>query len=166
MNGSPAADTAAPTLSSAAVNGDTATLTYNERLDPLSVPDESRFSYQVDGGTAEAPTGVAISGKDVVLTLGSPVFTGQSMTVSYTKGNDANPVQDVSGNDAANVSSRAVTDNAPRELVTAATSVDGRTITLTFRAALKSNGRPLYGHFHIAVNGFLHPTSVWDAQYN
>ena len=81
-------------LQSATVNGSTLTLTYNEALKTTNAPAASRFSV---AGTASATTVTAVGFKSgdatsVELTLSPAVTAGDSgITVSYTKGNDANP---------------------------------------------------------------------------
>ena len=105
-------DTTPPTLDTAVVNGDTLTLTYDEALDTASVPDKSAFTL---GGTSETVSTVAVSGMAVTLTLSAAVTSGDTVTVSYAV--PANPVQDTAGNDAAALSTQAVTNNTPPMLV-------------------------------------------------
>ena len=100
-------DTAAPTLSSATVNGTSLRLNYNEALDTGSVPAATDFTVSV-AGTDQTPTGVAVDGQTVTLTLGTAATAGQTVTVSYTKG--TNPIRDLAGNDAANLGSQSVTN--------------------------------------------------------
>ena len=92
-------DTTPPSLvppAAATVDGTTLTVTFDEALDPASVPPGSAFTVTV-GGTA-----VALASTDPV-------------TVSYTvpTGGGARPVQDAVGNDAVGFSDVAVT-NATR----------------------------------------------------
>ena len=95
-------DDAAPTLSSASVDGAVLTLTFSEALDTASQPPASSFAVSV-GGTARTVDAVAVSGKVVTLTLSSAVTSGQTVTVGYTvpTGAGAKPVQDAAGNRAA-----------------------------------------------------------------
>ena len=72
----------------------------------------------VDGGADTVSTSkissVAIDGNDVVLTLATAIVKGQIVTVSYTDptaSNDLLAVQDVAGNDAANISATTVVNN-------------------------------------------------------
>ena len=109
------ADNTAPTLSTAAVNGASLVLTYNEALDTTSVPASSAFGVTVAGATAALADAnpVAVSGSAVTLTLASAVTAGQTVTVSYTvpSGMDAKPIQDAAGNEAAALTDQAVTNN-------------------------------------------------------
>ncbi len=104
------ADTTAPTVRYAEVHGTTLTLTFSELLNTSSTPNKSRFAV---AGTASATsvTAVAVSGNKVRLTVSPTVPASDTgITVSYTKGNEANPLEDRSGNDAANVTSQSVTN--------------------------------------------------------
>ena len=104
-------DTTAPTLSTAVVANATPTLvvlTYNEALNASSVPATS--AYTIAGKTI---TNVAVSGSTVTLTVSAAFAFGDTIAVSYTAG--ANPVEDSAGNNAANLSSQAVTNNIQEE---------------------------------------------------
>ncbi|MCF0267187.1 hypothetical protein KW868_22400, partial [Acinetobacter guillouiae] len=62
-------------------------------------------------GQVVAVTGVTVNGSTVVLSLGTAVTTGQTVTVGYTDpttGNDTNAIQDTAGNDAATLPATAV----------------------------------------------------------
>ena len=86
-------------------DGFSITLLYDEVLDDIDFPATSAFSVSVDGESAE-PSQVEMSGRTVVLRLSSEVRELQDVTVSYTdptSGNDANAIQDVAGNDSANL---------------------------------------------------------------
>ena len=98
-------DGVAPVLRSATVNGAALTLSYAEALDGSSVPAASAFTVRVGGSdvslSGTSPVGVA--GSAVTLTLASAVSAGDGVTVSYTVPTDAaaQRIQDVAGNDAA-----------------------------------------------------------------
>ncbi|WP_296950096.1 SwmB domain-containing protein [uncultured Massilia sp.] len=110
-------DTLAPTFVSAAVNGRTLVMTYDEALDAAHAPAASAFAVHVGNATvAVSAVVVDAVNKTVTLTLASSVQNGQSVTVSYTdptNGNDANAIQDAAGNDAASVANRPVANNTP-----------------------------------------------------
>ncbi|WP_040893943.1 SwmB domain-containing protein, partial [Verminephrobacter aporrectodeae] len=85
--------------------------------------------------------------KTVTLTLSRAVASTETVTVSYTKPESGAVVQDAAGNDAANFSSRAVTNNtpAPPELDVAITLADyalttGETTIVTFTFNQPVNG--------------------------
>ena len=64
------------------VNGDVVTLTYNHALDTTSVPDKGRFIVLANGGLRPIDS-VAISGRNVNLTLESGVNAADRVTVRY-----------------------------------------------------------------------------------
>ncbi|WP_283206837.1 SwmB domain-containing protein, partial [Methylobacterium thuringiense] len=113
----PPADTTPPVFQSAAVNGASLVLTYNEALDATNVPAAGAFAVTV-AGSAASVSGVAVNStaRTVTLTLAAPVTSGQAVTVAYTDptaGNDVLAVQDLAGNDAATLAAQAVTNNTP-----------------------------------------------------
>ena len=112
-------DSVAPTLSTATVNGDTLVLTYNEALDEDSEPANSAFTVK-GAGADQNPTAVAVSGRQVTLTLGTAATAGQTVTVSYTAPG-TNPIQDAAGNDAANLTDRTVTNHSGTGTIWSAT---------------------------------------------
>ena len=108
-------ETTPPELSTATVDGATLTLTYDEALDENSEPSPDAFSVNV-GGTGRAVDGVSVSGSSVILTLGSAVASGTTVTVSYTAPADtaAPRIRDLAGNAAASFSNELVTNNTPK----------------------------------------------------
>ena len=154
------ADATAPALSTAAVNGASLTLTYNEALDANSVPASGAFTVTVAGSTrALANTNpVAISSSAVTLTLASAVTAGQTVTVGYTAPT-TNPIRDAAGNNAGNLTNRSVTNNTPGDtrdttaprLSTA--TVNGATLVLTYNEALDTGSRPAASAFTVTVAG-------------
>ena len=132
-------DTTPPSLvttDAVTVDGTTLTVTFDEALDPASVPPGSAFTVTV-GGTAVALAStdpVAVRGRTVTLTLASAVPPGDAVTVSYRvpTGGGARPVQDTVGNDAVGFSDAAAT-NATRthyaQGFTTGTHAHGYTLT-------------------------------------
>ncbi len=105
-----AQESIAPTLVVATVDGTSLALIYSEALDTGSVPAPSAYSVVVGSATGVAPSSVAVVGAKVKLTLSSAPTSSDTVTVTYTKPG-TNPLQDLAGNDAANLSARAVTNN-------------------------------------------------------
>ncbi len=104
-------DATLPLLSTATVDGDTLTLTYNEALDGASTP-PANGDYEVMAGSSSVTvSGVTLSGMAVTLTLTTPVTAGQTVTLDYTP--DTNPVQDTVGNDAVMLDDQTVMNNTP-----------------------------------------------------
>ena len=85
-----AQDSLPPALNSAGIVGSTLTLTYDKALDETSVPVPGSFEVTVTRSN-RVVTAVAVGGRDVTLTLETPVQAGQSVQVSY------HPACDVSG---------------------------------------------------------------------
>ena len=126
---------AAPALSSAVVAGTKLTLYYGEALDTGSTPATGDFTVTAAGSGATV-NGVAVSETAVTLTLASSVASGAAVTVGYTAG--TNPIRDVAGTNAANLSSQSVTNKGPddpgapaRHWTDPATG-EGWVLTLTF----------------------------------
>jgi uncharacterized repeat protein (TIGR02059 family) len=83
-------------------------LSYNINLASV-IPAASAFSVTVNG-TAKSVSSVAVSGKNVSLTLSNRVNHGDVVTLSYTKPSD-NPIKSTEGAQAASFTSRSVTNN-------------------------------------------------------
>uniref|UniRef100_UPI00054DD25E SwmB domain-containing protein n=1 Tax=Acinetobacter sp. P8-3-8 TaxID=1029823 RepID=UPI00054DD25E len=112
----PTADSTAPNFVSASIDtsGTTLTLTYNETLDGSNLPAVSNFTVTV-GGVVVSVVGITVNGQDVILTLSQAVTAGQNVQVSYTDpsvNNDSNAIQDIVGNDAADLNSTLVNNNS------------------------------------------------------
>ena len=166
VNGSVVEDTTPPGFVRAVVSSDggTITLTYDEVLDAAGGPLDSAFTVKVDGQSVTlsvASTG-AVRGRTVVVGLATVVRTGQDVTVTYTDptaGDDDRAIQDPAGNDAATLTDQMVTnastvpDERAPEFVSASTSIDGLTITLTFDEDLDSQNGPRTANFGLTVQG-------------
>ena len=104
-------DDAAPTLSSASVDGDELTLTFDEALDGDSVPEAVSFAVTVTGSSRTVDSVVA-SGSAVTLTLSAAVTAEDTVTVGYTVPADpeAAALQDAAGNHVASFADAEVTN--------------------------------------------------------
>ena len=119
-------ETDVPTLTSASLDGTALVLTYSEDLDEHPAPAGGDFSVTVTDAvirtvSSRAIDSVAISGEAITLTLGGPVRHGDTVTMRYTKGD--NPIQDLAGNDAADLADRAVSNTTA---AAADATLDGR----------------------------------------
>ena len=142
-------ETTPPELLTATVDGATLTLTYDEALDENSEPSSDAFSVTV-GGTDRAVDGVSVSGSSVILTLGSAVASGATVTVSYTVPTDAAAprIQDDAGNPAASFSDQDVENKTPPPANSPATGVPsisgtvrvGETLTAETSAIADADG--------------------------
>ncbi|EAU73526.1 Ig-like domain-containing protein [Synechococcus sp. RS9916] len=108
-------DTVRPTFQSAASNtvGTKIILTYSETLSSTTA---AIGTFSVNTASKDNPiTDVAIAGSTAELTLTNTIKSGQAVTVAYTdpsSSDDANAIQDSTGNDAASLSSTSVTNNS------------------------------------------------------
>jgi hypothetical protein len=111
------ADVTAPTLASATVSstGYVLDLVYDEGLDTGSTPATGDFAVAGTNATLSTVTHVttSVANDTIRLTFDGaalPVTGIQTVTISYTAG--VNPIQDAAGNNAANLSSQAVTNDS------------------------------------------------------
>ena len=114
-------DSVAPQLLGAQVKFDQLTLRYDSTLDSDSthLPPTSAFAVTV-GDTANTVTAVKSSGNNLLLTLNTPAAPNAAVRVSYTTPSVAaasGPLQDLAGNDAANISNFSVANSSPFRLV-------------------------------------------------
>ena len=91
-------------------------LHYSEELDADNLPAANQFVVKVDGKTIPAENiAVSVIDQQVILTLNPPIYAGQTVTVSYqdaTVGDDLNVIQDIRGNDAADLPETALTNKS------------------------------------------------------
>ena len=156
-------DTTPPNLTGdPTVDGATLLLTYDEALDAASTPSASAYTVRV-AGAMRPVSAVSVSGVAVTLTLSSAVTAGATVTLSYTVPT-ANPVQDESGNDAAAIGNRSVTnitrgDTTPPRL-TGDPTVDGATLVLSYDEALDAGSTPSASAYTVRVAGAMRPVSA------
>ncbi len=107
-------DTTLPTITSAEVYGNQLKLTFSEPLDNNPQPLFSLMSVMVNGTPVTITSAYPQGNNSVMIYLGgSTVLAADSVTISYSDpsiSNDANVVQDTSGNDLATVTNMAVTN--------------------------------------------------------
>ncbi|MCW8167151.1 hypothetical protein D8B22_19675 [Verminephrobacter aporrectodeae subsp. tuberculatae] len=116
-NTSAEADTTPPVFRSATVNGNQLVLTYTEanNLEGAARTGSAGFAVNSAEGAAIPVTGIVVNAtaNTVTLTLGRAVTHTERLTVSYTKPGGNDVVQDATGNDAANLSNEAVSNDTP-----------------------------------------------------
>ena len=107
-------ETTAPTVSSAAVNGPTLSITFNESLSETAAPATSSFSVAVNQVTRPVKA-ASISRAVATLTLASAVTHTDQVTVAYTvpTGQSAAPLQDLNQNPTASFTNQNVNNNTP-----------------------------------------------------
>ena len=159
----PSTDEVPPTFEMAELSRDglTIVLTYNESLDSSNGPATTDFTVKVDGQAVTVST-VDVLIREVRLALGGAVTEHQGVTVAYTdptSGDDEEAIQDRSGNDAADLTERTVTnestvgDDVAPNFESVALSSDGNTITLTYDEILDSESGPGTTNFQVVVEG-------------
>lgn len=163
-------DRTAPVFQSAATNsnGTQIILTYNEALSSTTAAPSS-YSITLNGMTF-SPTAVSISGSTVILTVGTNIVSGESISVSYTaptpSGATSNSaVQDLSGNDAASLTNTSVTNNSngQPDLTPPAVSTvtySGNQVTLTLNEPLSSTTAAADKFTVFVGNDPISPTAV------
>ena len=142
-------DTSPPDFVSAAVNGSTLTVTFDESLDTTSVPDPDDFHVTVGSRRDVVDGGVAIAGDTVTLTLESAVGPNDTVRVRYAAG--TNPLRDTAGNAVATFGNQTVTNNSPEPLLPEAVVKDVK-LTLIYDADLDLGSVPAAGDFQVTVN--------------
>ena len=148
-----ALDANPPTFASATVDEAELTITFNEDLDTGSAPAGSAFSVSImSPARTISGTGTAvISGATVTVTLASAVAHGAAVTLSYTKP-DANPLQDLQGNEAANLSGEEVTNDTPPPGQVRLVDIGGGCDQAACPAAPTGYAYPGPGHGQITVD--------------
>ena len=142
IKGTAIPDTTAPAFASAAANGTSLVITFDEDLAAAASLANGAFPVKKtpSGGseatvTLSTTTGPAISGKTVTLTLGTAlVSTDGSVKVSYTKptSGTANKLVDAAANETATFPDQPVTNNTPAaQTVTTFISNTGQTDSIT-----------------------------------
>jgi len=94
------------------VGDDTITLLYNEDLDPLSI--SSVLDYSVVG-TILTVNSVGVDGRYIIIEMTGNITEIDAITIFYTAA--ADPVRDLSGNEAANLVAQEVTNNTQNYLM-------------------------------------------------
>ncbi|MCY3598702.1 MAG: SwmB domain-containing protein, partial [Gemmatimonadetes bacterium] len=145
-----------PKFESAEVNGDKLTITFTGKLATANAPSASRFTLS---GAFPRVSSVAFSADStqVILTLNLRVLRDETeITLSYTKGDDANPLQVPATWQLANFSNRPVRNVTPPKLLGA--EVSGTVATVRFDSELNASKTPSPSRF--TVSGPTETTTV------
>lgn len=144
-------DAAGPTPTNATIDGNLLTISFNEALDPAHLPSTSYMQVMVSGSGNISPRniiGTQISGSNLLITLGTPVVSGDEVTITYkdpTTGDDVFAIQDVAGNDTASVNSVPVTNvtgtntSLPNLVAASFSETANATVTLTFNEPMQAS---------------------------
>ena len=145
-------DVIAPVLLGAVIlaSGTALAMTYDETLNAGSVPLPAAFAL---AGTPRTVTGVAVAGGTVLLSLSGPVTPGAVVTLNYTAG--AAPIEDGSGNNAANLVAQPVTNNSAADVVpptvtSATVPASGLSLTLVYNELLDAGSVPAPGAYALS----------------
>ena len=161
-NNTPATDTTAPAFASAAANGTSLVITFNEDLAAAASLANSAFTVKkTPSGGSEATvtlsaTAPVISGKTVTLTLATAlVSTDGSVKVSYTKPTSGsnNKLVDAAGNETGTFTDQPVTNNTPAADTTApsfeSAAANGASLVITFDEDLAAAASLANGAFTV-----------------
>ena len=114
-----------PAPASATIDGGSLVIDFDKDLDTTSNTAAAQFGIKVDGGTLQNATAIAISGRQVTLTVPA-VAAGRSVTVSYAKPS-SDPLKDSAGGEVATFSDFAARNITPSPLVTPSAKLVGNT---------------------------------------
>ena len=158
-------DTTAPVLQTAAVNGSSLVLTYDDDLDTGSEPAPGDFSVSAAGQTVIVSV-VTVSGKTVALTLARTVVNGEAVTVTYMAA--GMPIRNLAGLDAPDIIPARAVDNvtisppgAPDSL--AAIPGNGQ-VALGWTAPSVTGGAAIIGYeYRVSADGGNSWSPDWTA---
>ena len=107
-------DDTAPALTSAEIDADALTLTFDEALDTTAKPATSTFAVTVNEETRTVES-VTLADRKVTLTLASAVVSAETVSVAYAApaDPDARRLRDAAGNAAGDIAERTVTNATP-----------------------------------------------------
>ena len=115
-------DTTLPTISLAAYNSSTISLTMSENVKVSGTKTGGDFTVSVTGVNNPTVSSYAISNNTITLTLSAAITFGSTVTLSYAKnGTAANRITDSAGNELAAISSQSV---AGKSVIVSAVATD------------------------------------------
>ncbi len=128
-------------------------MNYDLNLNNLTVPALSAFTVLVNS-QARTISKVSVSGKNVLLTLSSPVSSGDVILMSYNAPS-TNPLQTATGKEAASLSAKSVTNNVraatPAYVSSVIQNASPAMLEITYDLTL-ANMVPAASSFKILVN--------------
>ena len=151
------ADTTAPGFASATVDETALVITFDEPLAPAANLANGAFTAKVDGTAVNLGGTPGISGATVTLTLAAAVAHDDTVTVSYAKPTTGsnNKLQDAEGNETADFTDAAVTNNTADTDAPAfeSAAVDGTSLVITFTETLAAAANLANSAFTVKVGG-------------
>ena len=151
-----------PTLTAAEVDGDALDMEFSAKLDTSSVPGAGDFEVAVDGEQRAVAHARVPNRHFVRLTLAERVVEGETVTVSYTAGEQ--PLRARDGVEVEGFSAQSVTNHTSTPSLQSANAqqyFDSWKVVATFEGALAPGSMPSTSDFTITVNGVAQqPTSI------
>ncbi|MCW8171484.1 hypothetical protein D8B22_20860 [Verminephrobacter aporrectodeae subsp. tuberculatae] len=151
-------DTTPPEFSSATVRDNLLVISYTEAnaLDATALTGTAGFTVNSTTGTAITVSSASVdaTAKTVTLTLSRAVTQAETVTVSYAKPAAGNGVQDAAHNNAADFSSRAVTNTTPDTTppVFSSATVTDNQLVISYTEANALDATALTGNAGFTVN--------------
>lgn len=148
-------DLTPPVISKVEANDSSVILTYNEELNSNVKPLAGSFYITVNGAFRPVNS-VQVNGTTVVLTLSSPILSGQLVKLSYTKGTPG-LIQDISENAASSIVSMdvpLVSDTSIPKLL--GITASGSSVTLSFSKNLIAPSANAYLQFSVTIGSSVY----------
>ena len=146
------ADTVAPTLVSATMNGAELTVVFDEALDESAVPATSRICVRRPAQGCAQATAVTVKGATVTATFAARSLHGEALEMSYIRPVDpATRLKDLTGNEAATTIGRGITNVTPPAFKVA--TVIGVHLIILFDGGLDADSVPAASAFTVTVDG-------------
>ena len=146
--------TQVPAPAQATALGTAVRIAFSARLDDASVPAAGAFTVTV-AGTARTPSGVAVEGRTVELTLSSAVAAGQTVTASYARPATGATLRAADGaHEAQSFTNTAVrNETVAGGPVFSLAAVDGAVVEVRLSAAVVAGTLPQASAFSARVDG-------------
>ncbi len=150
-------DTEPPQLTSAVLNGSKIVMTYNEGLNPSSVPPITAFSVVTTGVTPPTVTKVVVANNTIELTLSQSVSSNVPVLLYYYQSSPA--IMDLSGNIAPAIVGYNFTSGSSDVAQLASSSISNSQLTLVYSAPLNPNTAPYASQYTVKYNGATVPVT-------
>lgn len=151
-----------PTLTAAEVDGNSLDVEFSAKLDTSSVPAARDFEVAVDGEQRAVAHAQVPNRHFVRLTLAERVVEGDTVTVSYTPGEQ--PLRARDGDEVEGFNAQSVTNHTSTPSLQSANArqhFESWKVVATFEGALDPGSIPSTSDFTITVNGVARqPTSI------
>ncbi|MFC4599681.1 Ig-like domain-containing protein [Cohnella hongkongensis] len=150
-------DNESPQLTSAALNGSKIVMTFNEGLNPNSVPPTSAFSVVTTGVTPPTVNKVTVTNNTIELTLSQSVSSNVPVLLYYYQSSPA--IMDLSGNIAPAIVGYNFTSGSSDVAQLASSSILNNQLTLVYSAPLNANTAPYASQYTVKYDGTTVPVT-------